>query len=150
MDSYFFRQLLQNEILKNATAICFWIKKLLITSDLKQTYFFLAMFLNQNSYRKSRWLFLISFLFSRLNNMTDFNLWLLSSRLRHWPTYFHEIFFLFLIKRFSEKKSVNSLLSLNAEIVPSRWWLLLLPSLIRYQVTYLSHNGLKLFLKKHS
>ena len=58
-------------------------------------------------------------------------------------------FFLFLIKRFSEKK-VSSLLSLNAEIVPSHWWLLLLPSLIRYQVTYLSHNGLKLFLKKHS
>ena len=103
MDSYFFKQLLQNEILKNAAAICFCIKILLITSELKQTYLFLARFLNRNSDRKRRWLFLLSFLFSRLNNMTDFNLWLLSSRLRHWPTYFHGFF---LIKRFPEKKSV--------------------------------------------
>ena len=79
MDSYFFKQLLQNEILKNAAAICFCIKILLITSELKQTYLFLARFLNRNSDRKRRWLFLLSFLFSRLNNMTDFNLWLLSS-----------------------------------------------------------------------
>ena len=101
MYSYFSRQLLQYEILKNPAAICFELKKnfCLFTSDLEQTHSFLAeiaaRFLNRNSDRKSRWLFLISFLFPRLNNMTDFNLWLLSSRLRHWPTYFHEIFFFF-------------------------------------------------------
>ena len=141
-------KLLQNEILKNAAAICFCIKILLITSELKQTYLFIARFLNQNSDRKGRWLFLLSFLFSRLNNMTDFNLWLLSSFVATSSlTYLlSRVFFDKTIPR----KKVSSLLSLNAEIVPSRWWLLLLPSLIRYQVTYLSHNGLKLFLKKHS
>ena len=111
MDSYFFRQLLQYEIRKNPAAICFWIKKnfWLPTSDLEQfAYSFLAdiaaRFLNRNSDRKRRWLFLLSFLLSRLNNMTDFNLWLLSSRLRHWPTYFHEIFFSFFDKTILRKK----------------------------------------------
>ena len=84
----------------------FWLP----TSDLEQfAYSFLAdiaaRFLNRNSDGKRRWLFLLSFLFSRLNNMTDFNLWLLSSRLRHWPTYFHD-FFLFLITILRKKKSV--------------------------------------------
>ena len=97
MDSYFFRQLLQYEIRKNPAAIAFELKNFwLRTSDLEQTYYFLAditaRFLNRNSDRKRRWLFLLSFLFSRLNNMTDFNLLLPSSRLRHWPTYFHDFF----------------------------------------------------------
>ena len=88
----------------------FEFKKLLITCIWSGTIciFFAdiaARFLNRNSDRKRRWLFLLSFLLSRLNNMTDFNLWLLSSRLRHWPTYFHDFFF-FWYNDSQKKKSV--------------------------------------------